>query len=149
MKNRCGMFVVRFFAVLVLFLSLAGCAAVTVVGAEKLNDQQLTPDAEPIAHIRTDNWGYYLFRYIPIVSGNLKRPTAIQWPVFFRNVVTEEKVVEALTRKSEELGADVTTDLRSRDRSEWIPYSLIFWLMEFEASGNASRLNPQPEAAGE
>jgi len=127
---------------------LMGCASVSVVKTDHLNDQILSPGQEPIAHIRTDNWGYYLFRWIPLVSGNLKHPSAIQFPVFFRNVCNEKHVVDALTKKSKELGANVTTDIRTRDRSGWLSYTLIFWLMEMEASGNASKMPPPPATDG-
>jgi len=34
----------------------------------------------------------------------------------------------------------VLTDLRTRDRSYWLDWTLIFWLNEFEVSANSSKL---------
>lgn len=37
------------------------------------------------------------------------------------------------------LGGTVLTDLQTRDRSSYKPWSLFFWLNELEVSANASR----------
>ena len=46
-------------------LIVGGCATLTVVPAERLDGQRLTPAAEPVAHIYAANWGIYLFKYLP------------------------------------------------------------------------------------
>ena len=46
-------------------IMLGGCATLTVVPADRLEGQQLTPNAEPVAHIYAANWGVYLFKYLP------------------------------------------------------------------------------------
>jgi hypothetical protein len=38
-------------------IMLGGCATLTIVPAERLEGQRLTPAAEPIAHIYAANWG--------------------------------------------------------------------------------------------
>jgi len=55
-------------------IMLAGCATLTVVPAERLEGQRLTPAAEPVAHIYAANWGVYLFKYLPLITGRLSRP---------------------------------------------------------------------------
>ena len=55
-------------------IMLAGCATLTVVPAERLQGQRLTPTAEPVAHIYAANWGVYLFKYLPLITGSLSRP---------------------------------------------------------------------------
>lgn len=52
---------------------LGGCATLTVVPADRLGEQRLTPTAEPVAHIYAANWGVYLFKYLPLITGSLSR----------------------------------------------------------------------------
>jgi hypothetical protein len=120
-------------------LTLGGCATLTVVPKEQLAEQRLTPGAEPIAHIYADNWGWYLFKYIPIITGSLARPGAVAWPALFSDQVRIDALVQKVSEESQKHGGNVLTDLRTRDRSYWAPQSLIFWLNEFEVSANASR----------
>ena len=126
-------------ACLLLCLTVPGCATVHVVPAERLSEQQLTMGATPVAHIYAANWGLYLFKYIPIVTGSLARPGAVRWPALFSNQVQVELLVEKVGQESKQRGGTIITDLRTRDRSYWMPYSFVFWLNEFEVSANASR----------
>ena len=118
----------------------AGCATVEVVGSEHLHDQQFEAGTKPVAHIYADNWGWYLFKYIPIVTGNLDKSGRPQWPKFFTDNVRVDLLVGKVTEESQKLGATVISDLRVRDRSSYQPLTLIFWLNEFEVSANVSRL---------
>jgi hypothetical protein len=111
---------------------------VQVVPAERLSEQGLTTEAAPVAHIYVANWGVYLFKYLPLVTGSLSRPGAVSWPALFSDQVRIELLVEKVAQESKQRGGTVITDLRTRDRSSWIPFSLIFWLNEFEVSANAS-----------
>ena len=63
--------------------SLSACATVQVVPAERLSEQRLTTEAAPVAHIYAANWGIYLFKYLPLITGSLSRPGAVSWPAFF------------------------------------------------------------------
>ena len=119
---------------------LGGCATLTVVPAERLGEQRLTPAAEPVAHIYAANWGWYLFKYLPIVTGSLERPGVPRWPALFSDQVRIDALVQKVSAESKRQGGTVLTDLRTRDRSYWVPQSFIFWLNEFEVSANASRL---------
>ena len=123
----------------------AGCATVEVVGPEHLHDQQFAPGTKPVAHIYADNWGWYLFKYIPLVTGNLDDPGMPQLPNFFTDNVRVDLLVDKVTEESQKLGASVVTDLRVRDRSEYEAFTLILWLNEFEVSANVSR----PDKEGE
>ena len=125
----------------ILLVGTSGCATVEVVPADQLNQQQLTADATPIAHIYVNNWGWYLFKYIPFLTGNLNRPGAPRFPVFGTDNVKVDVLVQKATETSKKLGANFTTDLRTRDRSYWMPWTLIFWLEEKEVSANASALD--------
>ena len=125
----------------ILFIGMSGCATVEIVPVEQLNQQQLVADAAPVAHIYVNNWGWYLFKYIPFLTGNLDRPGVPRLPVFGTDNVKVDILVNKLTQTSKGLGANVTTDLRSRDRSFWMPWTLFFWLEEIEVSANASSLD--------
>jgi hypothetical protein len=121
-------------------LTLGGCATLTVVSKEQLAEQRLTPAAEPVAHIYAANWGWYLFKYIPIIAGSLARPGVPSWPALFSDQVRIDALVQKVSEESQKRGGTVLTDLRTRDRSAWVPQTLIFWLNEFEVSANSSRL---------
>src|SRR5262249_151909 len=127
-----------------IFLALAllvpgGCATVTVVPVERLAEQRLTPAAEPVAHIYAANWGVYLFKYLPIITGSLARPAVPHCPSLFSDKGQIDRLVEKVSAESKQRGGNVLTDLRTRDRSYWIDWTLIFWLNEFELSANSSR----------
>ncbi|WP_455376885.1 hypothetical protein [Petrachloros mirabilis] len=122
-----------------------GCATVEVVGPEHLHGHQFASGARPVAHIYADNWGWYLFKYIPIVTGNLDNPGTPRLPKFFTDNVRVDLLVDKVTEEGQKLGASVVTDLRVRDRSSYQPLTLIFWLNEYEVSANLSRLEIEGE----
>ena len=122
-----------------LLLGWTGCASLDVVTPEHLNGQQLVEEGTAVAHIAAATWGVYLFKSIPLATGNTENPGRVRWPVFFRNDVRLEVVVEMVTKKSRELGATRVTDLQSVDKSEWMNWSLLLWLNEIEVTANASR----------
>lgn len=121
-------------------IMLAGCATLTVVPAERLEGQRLTPTAEPVAHIYAANWGVYLFKYLPLITGSLSRPGVPSWPAWFSDEVRVDLLVEKVSAESKQRGGAVLTDLRTRDRSYWLEWTLILWLNEFEVSANSSKL---------
>ena len=118
---------------------LAGCATLAVVPAERLEGQRLTPTAEPVAHIYAANWGVYLFKYLPLITGSLSRPGVPSWPAWFSDEVRVDLLVEKVSAESKQRGGAVLTDLRTRDRSYWLEWTLILWLNEFEVSANSSK----------
>jgi hypothetical protein len=120
-------------------LTVSGCATLTVVPPERLADQRLTPGAAPVAHIYAANWGVYLFKHLPLVTGSLARPGVPRFPALFSDQVRIDSLVEKVSEQSKQLGGTVLTDLRTRDRSYYMYWSLFFWLNEFEVSANASR----------
>lgn len=122
-----------------------GCATMKVVSPDQLNEQRLSETGTPVAHLYVANWGIYLFSRIPIVTGNIDNVGGAQIPRLFTHNVRVDLLVEKLTQESRRRGGTFITDLRTRDRSVWMPLTLIFWLNEFEVSGNASReLPPSP-----
>jgi len=53
--------------------------------------------------------------------------------------VRVDLLVEKVSAQSKQRGGAVLTDLRTRDRSYWLEWTLIFWLNEFEVSANSSK----------
>ena len=126
---------ISFLLVVLVSASLCGCVTIEVITPERLSGQQFAADSVPVAHIRADNWGWYLFKFIPLIAGNAAYPGS---PAFFSHTVRLEPLVEAVTRRSQELGATLT-DLQSTDKSAWRPLTLILWIREVEITANASR----------
>ena len=124
---------------LVVLASSPGCATMNVTTPELLNGEGLDAEGEPLGHIHGANWGWYLFKFIPIVTGSLDRPGDVRWPAWFSDQVTIDKVVNRVTRKAKELGASRVADLRTTDKSHWSAKTLIFWLKEIEVTANAVR----------
>ena len=124
---------------LLLISIVAGCATVDVIPAEQLHQQQFVDGTEAVAHVYVDNWGWYLFKVIPIMTGNLDKPGLPRLPRFFTDNVQPDHVVEKVAEESQKLGGVILSDVRVRDRSEYMPFTLFFWLNEFEASANVSR----------
>jgi hypothetical protein len=77
------------------------------------------------------------------VTGSLSRPGQ-PLPAFFSNQVQVDLLVHKVSEESKRRGGTVITDLQTRDKSYWMPYSLILWLNEYEVSANASRA-PAPQ----
>jgi hypothetical protein len=122
-----------------LALLVGGCATKKIVSGEQLHEQRLSEKGTPIAHVYVANWGVYLFKLIPIMTGDLDNPSEGQVSRFFTNNVRVDLLVDKVTAESRRLGGTFITDLQTRDRSQWLPWTLIFWMNEFEVSANASR----------
>ena len=114
---------------------LCGCVTIEVVPEDRLNGQQFATDAVAVAHVRADNWGYYLFKYVPLITGDVSHSG---YPSFFSHTVRLDALVEEVTSRGRELGATIT-DLESTDKSAWRPLTIILWIREVEVSANLSR----------
>lgn len=114
-------------------LLMAGCASVHVV--RDLNGQQLTAAGEtPVAHLNGDIYGYYLFGYWPLLTGDPENPNRWAW---FRDTVTVSNAVDMVTKKSKELGAAKVTDLHSRSDSTGLQTLFTVWYYDIQVTGNA------------
>jgi hypothetical protein len=130
---------------LFVLLALAGCATLEVATGEQLHGQRFSEEADPVAHIYVDNWGLYILGVIPFVTGNLSNPARLHLPVLFTDNVRVDLMVEKVTAEGLHRGGTILTDLRTRDRSYWMWWTLVFWLRELEVSANASRPPGVPE----
>jgi hypothetical protein len=125
--------------VIIILTVVSGCATVELVEPEHLHDQQFVAGKQAVGHIYAANWGWYLFKYIPVVTGNLDRPGIPRLPKLFTDNVRIDLLVDKVTEEGKKHGGTIISDLRTRDRSYWIPWTLFFWLNEFEVSAGASR----------
>lgn len=123
------------------FAYISGCATVRVTPAEKFSGQRFAGEGKLVAHVYVANYGYYLFKYIPLVAGNFNKPTAVQRPLFFRDSVQQDLIIQKRMEQSKELGATPVSDLRTTDKSKWLSWSLILWMNEIEFSANVSNTN--------
>ena len=120
---------------------ILGCSS--IVTTSKFHGQQLTETgAETVAHIHSDIWGIYFlgFQSCPVITGSYKNPGSYH---FFRDTVDTNTASQMVTEKSREMGATTVTDLDTDWDSSWQTFTLIFWLKEAQASGNAVIILPE------
>ena len=120
---------------------ILGCSS--IVTTSKFHGQQLTEtEAETVAHIHSDIWGIYFlgFQSCPVITGSYKKPGSYH---FFRDTVDTNTASEMVTEKSRKMGATTVTDLDTDWDSSWQTFTLIFWLKEAQASGNAVIIPPE------
>lgn len=67
--------------------------------------------------IYADNWGLYLFKYIPIVTGNIEGSGSLRVPRLFSDTVRVDLLVEKMAREAQWHDGTILTDLRTRDCS--------------------------------
>jgi hypothetical protein len=126
---------IQLLAILLAILSVltAGCATYEI--AKDFNKQKIeTTDATPIASIHADNFGYYLFNSIPLITGDTKNVNSF---CVFKNTVTVKPVIAMLTEKAKELGATRTTNIKTNVEQTGVIGLWIFWYRGVQASGNA------------
>ncbi len=123
---------------------ILGCSS--IVTTSEFSGQMLTENGdEPVAHIHSDIWGIYFlgFQSCPVITGSYKKPGSYH---FFRDTVDTNTAARMVTEKSKEMGATAVTDLDTDWDSSWQTFTLIFWLKEAQASGNAVILSEEEES---
>jgi hypothetical protein len=115
---------------------IMGCATMEVVPSKDLHGQPFIEGKTSVAHIQAANYGIYLFKYIPLITGNLKHPD-LGFSLFSNNVDLN-MLVDRVMKKSKDLEGTLVTDLQSTNKSSWIFYLPIFWLNEIEVTANVS-----------
>lgn len=121
------------FSVVLMTLAITGCSSVKV--ADKFNGQNVSHDSTVIANIVSSNHGWYLVSWIPIVTGDSKNSNS--WHLF-KDTVTVDGAYSALTKKSAELGATRTINVRSEEKWASDPLTgFLLWNKEAEVSGDA------------
>lgn len=96
-------------------------------------------DVAVIGHVYANSWGMYVFAKLPYVAGGIDDEGHPEWR-WFADVVEVETVVRLLEAEALRQGATHVLDLKSDWISEWSPASLIFWIVEAQASATAIRV---------
>jgi len=122
-------------------LIAAGCSSIDSTSDFKGN--QLTETgARPVSHIHSDIWGIYFlgFESCPVITGSYSEPG--DWHLF-SHTVSPNTAAEMVLEESRKQGADAVIDLKTDWDSSWQAATLIFWLKEAQASGNAVILSEE------
>lgn len=125
-----------------------GCSS--IVSTSNLSGSGLSATgARSVAHLHSDIWGIYFlgFESCPVITGSYSKPGSYH---FFRNTATTNAAAEMVLEESRKMGADAVLDLKTDWDSSWQAATLIFWLKEAQASGNAVILageEGEPDAA--
>ena len=126
-----------------------GCIMSQVQFVASSDDVQL-PGDEPSAsddgvlgHVYASCWGIYLLARLPCVAGGIDEDGQPVWR-YFKDVVEVQTVVDLLRAEALRRGATHLVDLESHWISEWSAVSLVFWVVETEASANAIRVTGAP-----
>jgi hypothetical protein len=149
MKNLFIAFLLATFAAL-----LAGCcsSSLVIVKNEDFNGQQLTvKKSKAVAHINYDVYSYYIFRVIPVVSGDARRPGEVIW---FTEPYSSDSMLDTMSEKAKKMGADRLVDLSSINEGNWLLEKnslpapiwiglMLFggiWIEETQMSANAVKM---------
>ena len=113
------------FRLLILILTsiLSGCATTEV--STEFNQGTVVQNRQPLGAINAENYGYYLFGILPIVSGAPDEPNEVSL-TFFEDTVTIENNQKMLNLEVEKLGTDTLTDVRHH--TSWTG-SFSFWII--------------------
>lgn len=94
----------------IISIMFSGCAVVKT--GKNYNKQEIAlNNPTPIATIYGNNYGYYLFSFFPIVTGNPKNSN--EW-IWFSDKANVGTVTDMVTKKASELGATKTINMESR-----------------------------------
>lgn len=108
-------------------LSLAGFGCTTVhISRSFPKINELSP-IQPAASIVVENYGYYLFGFVPIICGDTSNPnsTSCDW---FTDTVTIDNNVKLVKREADKFGSEVILgDLKTETKSSGSFSAWIFW----------------------
>ncbi len=109
--------------VLTLLLCLSGCA--TVKMARNFEGLRVDDGAKPVASVAIENYGYYLFGFIPLIAGEPRYPNA-PLCTLFSDSVTPQNNMMMLAKTAQKTGAKKVTNLRVYE--SWTG-SFSFWVV--------------------
>lgn len=95
--------------ILVCVIFLTGCATTEV--STQFNDNITAESNTPVATIFAENYGYYLFGYLPICAGNPNKPN-VNTMSLFEDTVTIENNGKMINYEAQKLGATSLADIR-------------------------------------
>ena len=128
-----------------------GCVMSQVQFVASSSDVQLpgdgasTSDDCVLGHVYANSWGIYFLGKIPCVAGGIGEDGQPVWR-YFKDVVEVQTVVDLLRAEALRRGATHLIDLKSDWTSAWSQFTIVFWIIETEASANAIRVTGAPPA---
>ena len=125
-------------------LLMAGCYSIDVASTASLEKSALSPeDGRPVEHVVVANYGWYLFKFIPIVCGNATPGASFPWR-FFSSHVKSELLHDRLMSHAAAHNADVKDLVFTRDENVIfdipgtdipLPIPYVFCYREIQFSG--------------
>ena len=107
-------------------LTAGGCATSTVTMLPPVEGQTGSSGAKAVANLEADNWGIFLFYWIPLWSGNPGRPNRRDYVVFGNRI--EEKYMDMMLRGwAKQLKAGGVEDMTIRESSTGFFSLWILW----------------------
>lgn len=134
MKGISKMNLKRILFIISIGLLISACSSIEV-GKEFSGREVTVTHDKSIAHINANNYGYYLFSIIPVWTGNVEGER--KGSKFFKNNVTIDEVVNMVTKKSSELGANRIISLESTKTLTGGFSFWIIWFKQVQVSGTA------------
>ncbi len=121
-------------------LILTGCATTEV--STDFNTKTSVENSEPLGVILAENYGYYLFGVLPIVTGSPDKPNEVSLTLF-EDTATIENNQKMLNLEAEKLNAETLTDVHHH--TYWTG-GFSFWIIWKQVlSSNALAIkNKQP-----
>jgi hypothetical protein len=108
---------------LLLLMTLSGCA--TVKTARNFEGLRVDEGAKPVASLAIENYGYYLFGFIPLIAGEPRYPNAPMCTLFSDSVTAQNNMM-MLNKTAQKLGAKRVANINVYE--EWTG-SFSFWIV--------------------
>ncbi len=89
---------------------LCGCATTEVATVE---NGAVIDGEKPVAVVRAENYGYYLFSFVPLFAGNPDRQNENTLSLF-SDTVTVENNQKMIAKEAEKIGADTITSVNNK-----------------------------------
>lgn len=89
---------------------LCGCATTEVATVE---NGAVIGGEKPVAVVRAENYGYYLFSFVPLFAGNPDRQNENTLSLF-SDTVTVENNQKMIAKEAEKIGADAITGVNNK-----------------------------------
>ena len=98
-----------------------------------------------VAHLHSNTWGLNFLGRYPYLSGGIDEEGQPKW-TYWQDNARVETAVALIRAEARRLGATHLIDLKSNWISEWIQFTLLFWIAEAEVSATAIRVQGTPPA---
>ena len=117
-------------------LGLAGCNTSTVTMLPPAEGQTASSGAKAAANLEGENWGIFLFYWIPLWSGHPGSPNRREY-VVFGNRVKGKYMDMMLRQRAKQMKAETIEDLKVRESSTGVFSLWILWRRSISATAVA------------